>query len=131
MGHSVDGVRGLTCPEEGCDHGIVAGPQLQLDGSVCCLLGRGYWRGGLALFCIAVFVSGGMNLFLKLSVAGFDDPKVLQGLRCESVIWYLARVYLGSPGSGGVSVIVICGIPFFIDFRSFSLSLPVGSCVSF
>jgi len=71
-------------------------------------------------------MSGGTNLFLKLSVASFDDPKALRGLRRGSVIWYLARMYLGSPGSGGVGVVVVCGIPLFVNFRSFSLSLPIG-----
>jgi hypothetical protein len=130
VGHGVNGVRGLACPEEGRDRGVVAGPQLQLGGSVCCLLGRGHRRGGLVLFCIAAFVSGSTNLFLKLSVASFDDPKALQGLRHESVIWYLARMYSGSPGSGGVGVVVACGVPLFVDSRSFLLSLPVGSCIS-
>ena len=60
MGHGVDRVRGLVCPEEGGDRGVVAGPQLQLGGSVCCLLGRGYWRGGFFLWsaCCAVLHCG-------------------------------------------------------------------------
>ena len=65
-----------------------------------------------------------MNLFLKLSVAVFDDPKALRGLRRGSVIWYSARMYLGSPGSDGVGGFVVCGVPLFVNFRSFSLFFP-------
>ena len=61
-----------------------------------------------------------MNLFLKLSVAVFNDLKVLRGLRRRSVIWYSARMYLGSPGSDGVGGFVVCGVPLFVNFRSFS-----------
>ena len=47
-------------------------------------------------------------MFLKLSVAVFDNLKALWGLRHGSVIWYSARMYLGSPGSDGVGGFVVC-----------------------
>ena len=61
MGHGVDGVWGLACPEEGRDRGVVAGPQFQLGGLACCLLGRGYRRGGLFLWSACAVLHRGIR----------------------------------------------------------------------
>jgi heme A synthase len=87
--------------------------------------------GRLALLCVAALVSGGTNLFLKLSVADVDDPKALRDLRCASVIWYLARVYLGSPRSGRSVSPSFGGVPLSSIFVLSSLFLLVGSRISF